>query len=301
MSVSAWLQLFLLSVVWGASFFFIEVMLTDIEPITAMWLRFVVGSLGLVMVTKSLGLKYAVLRDLWKDYAVTGLLISAAPFILIALGQQSISGSMTSIIMALSPITTMVVAHFLTSDEKLSINKIIGAVLGITSVVVLMLPNVSGESSIIGQLMVVLATLCFAFGTIYAKRLHAVPPMLNALGQCVYAVIWITPLMVIFESPAELNPSISSWLAVFGIGFLSTTLGFVFFYNILKAGGASNVILVSFLVPISASLLGVFILNETFESEMWVAYVVVIFALLAIDGRIPKVIRTINGSPKIKE
>ena len=177
MSVSAWLQLFLLSVVWGASFFFIEVMLTDIEPITAMWLRFVVGSLGLVMVTKSLGLKYAVLRDLWKDYAVTGLLISAAPFILIALGQQSISGSMTSIIMALSPITTMVVAHFLTSDEKLSINKIIGAVLGITSVVVLMLPNVSGESSIIGQLMVVLATLCFAFGTIYAKRLHAVPPM----------------------------------------------------------------------------------------------------------------------------
>ncbi len=294
MSVSAWLQLFLLSVVWGASFFFIEVMLTDIEPITAMWLRFVVGSLGLVMVTKSLGLKYAVLRDLWKDYAVTGLLISAAPFILIALGQQSISGSMTSIIMALSPITTMVVAHFLTSDEKLSINKIIGAVLGITSVVVLMLPNVSGESSIIGQLMVVLATLCFAFGTIYAKRLHTVPPMLNALGQCVYAVIWITPLMVIFESPAELNPSISSWLAVFGIGFLSTTLGFVFFYNILKAGGASNVILVSFLVPISASLLGVFILNESFESEMWVAYVVVIFALLAIDGRILKLIRTIN-------
>ena len=100
--------------------------------------------------------------------------------------------------------------------------------------------------------------------------------------------------MVIFESPAELNPSISSWLAVFGIGFLSTTLGFVFFYNILKAGGASNVILVSFLVPISASLLGVFILNESFESEMWVAYVVVIFALLAIDGRILKLIRTIN-------
>ena len=290
MNNNAWLQLVGLSVVWGASYFFIELMLVDLEPFTAMWIRFAVGLVGLIAICIATGQSMSPIGSQAVDYAITGLLISAAPFALIAWGQQFITGSLTSILMALSPIVTMVVAQFLTTDERLTPQKIVGGALGFASVLILMVPDLANQSlSLLGQLAVLGATLCFAFGTIYAKRRQGTAPMVNATGQVLFAVLWLTPLSLIMESPfaTETFSSTTLWASL-AIGLLSTTLGFVFFYNVLRSGGASNVLLVSFLVPISASILGVVFLAEPLPMTSIAAYVTVLIALLIIDGRVFK-------------
>ena len=290
MNNNAWLQLVGLSVVWGASYFFIELMLVDLEPFTAMWIRFAVGLVGLIAICIATGQSMSPIGSQAVDYAITGLLISAAPFALIAWGQQFITGSLTSILMALSPIVTMVVAQFLTTDERLTPQKIVGGALGFASVLILMVPDLANQSlSLLGQLAVLGATLCFAFGTIYAKRRQGTAPMVNATGQVLFAVLWLTPLSLIMESPfaTETFSSTTLWASL-AIGLLSTTLGFVFFYNVLRSGGASNVLLVSFLVPISASILGVVFLVEPLPMTSIAAYVTVLIALLIIDGRVLK-------------
>jgi len=290
MNNNAWLQLVGLSVVWGASYFFIELMLVDLEPFTAMWIRFAVGLVGLIAICIATGQSMSPIGSQAVDYAITGLLISAAPFALIAWGQQFITGSLTSILMALSPIVTMVVAQFLTTDERLTPQKIVGGALGFASVLILMVPDLANQSlSLLGQLAVLGATLCFAFGTIYAKRRQGTAPMVNATGQVLFAVLWLTPLSLIMESPfaTETFSSTTLWASL-AIGLLSTTLGFVFFYNVLRSGGASNVLLVSFLVPISASILGVVFLAEPLPMTSIAAYVTVLIALLIIDGRVLK-------------
>ena len=290
MNNNAWLQLVGLSVVWGASYFFIELMLVDLEPFTAMWIRFAVGLVGLIAICIATGQSMSPIGSQAVDYAITGLLISAAPFALIAWGQQFITGSLTSILMALSPIVTMVVAQFLTTDERLTPQKIVGGALGFASVLILMVPDLANQSlSLLGQLAVLGATLCFAFGTIYAKRRQGTAPMVNATGQVLFAVLWLTPLSLIMESPFATDAFSSTTLwASLAIGLLSTTLGFVFFYNVLRSGGASNVLLVSFLVPISASILGVVFLAEPLPMTSIAAYVTVLIALLIIDGRVLK-------------
>ena len=290
MNNNAWLQLVGLSVVWGASYFFIELMLVDLEPFTAMWIRFAVGLVGLIAICIATGQSMSPIGSKAVDYAITGLLISAAPFALIAWGQQFITGSLTSILMALSPIVTMVVAQFLTTDERLTPQKIVGGALGFAGVLILMVPDLANQSlSLVGQLAVLGATLCFAFGTIYAKRLQGTAPMVNATGQVLFAVLWLTPLSLIMESPFATDTFSSTTLwASLAIGLLSTTLGFVFFYNVLRSGGASNVLLVSFLVPISASILGVVFLAEPLPMTSIAAYVTVLIALLVIDGRVLK-------------
>ena len=290
MNNNAWLQLVGLSVVWGASYFFIELMLVDLEPFTAMWIRFAVGLVGLIAICIATGQSMSPIGSQAVDYAITGLLISAAPFALIAWGQQFITGSLTSILMALSPIVTMVVAQFLTTAERLTPQKIVGGALGFASVLILMVPDLANQSlSLLGQLAVLGATLCFAFGTIYAKRRQGTAPMVNATGQVLFAVLWLTPLSLIMESPfaTETFSSTTLWASL-AIGLLSTTLGFVFFYNVLRSGGASNVLLVSFLVPISASILGVVFLAEPLPMTSIAAYVTVLIALLIIDGRVLK-------------
>ena len=290
MNNNAWLQLVGLSVVWGASYFFIELMLVDLEPFTAMWIRFAIGLVGLIAICIATGQSMSPIGSKAVEYAITGLLISAAPFALIAWGQQFITGSLTSILMALSPIVTMVVAHFLTTDERLTPQKIVGGAFGFASVLILMVPDLANQSlSLVGQLAVLGATLCFAFGTIYAKRLHGTAPMVNATGQVLFAVSWLTPLSLIMESPFATDTfSTTTLWASLAIGLLSTTLGFVFFYNVLRSGGASNVLMVSFLVPISASILGVVFLAEPLPMTSITAYVTVLIALLIIDGRVLK-------------
>jgi len=154
------------------------------------------------------------------------------------------------------------IAGTLLSDERITGGKLIGVALGILGVAVLII----GPSRIIeitsdttAQLAVLGAAISYGFATVYGRRFKAmgISPLTTVIGQVTTAAVILLPLALILERPDQLsNPSIQVWLAVFSLAAFSTVLAYILFFRILSSAGATNVVLVTFLVPITASLLG---------------------------------------------
>lgn len=288
MAVADWIRVAILSLVWGGSFFFVEVMLEAMPPMTSVLGRLIVGLVGLVGLLKLLGYPLRPLMTQWRSFAFIGLINNAIPFSLISFGQTEITGSLASIINASTPIMTAVVAHQLTTDERLSLRKILGIAFGFGGVLVLFGPAaMQGGASFLGMAAGLTATICYAFGSVYSKRLKSNPPMLNATGQVLYGTLWMFPVVCVVDQPWSLPmPGIGPWLALMAIGLLSTTLAFFIYFRVLKTAGASNVVLVTFLVPVSASALGIAFLGEVLAIQHIVAYLLIALGLAIIDGQI---------------
>ena len=244
--------------------------------------------MGLVCLLKVLGYSLKPIIEQWRPFAFIGLINNAIPFSLINFGQTEITGSLASIINASTPIMTALVAHQFTLDERLSVSKIVGIGFGFSGVVVLFGPAAfAGGASLLGMTAGLTATICYAFGSVYSKRLKSNPPMLNATGQVFYGTLWIFPAVMFLDQPWILpTPGLEPWLAMLGIGFLSTTLAFFLYFRVLQTAGASNVVLVTFLVPVSASGLGIAFLGEELAVQHIVAYLLIAAGLAVIDGRI---------------
>ena len=288
MAVADWIRIAILSLVWGGSFFFVEVMLEAMPPMTSVLGRLIVGLAGLVGLLKLLGHPLRPLMTQWRSFAWIGLINNAIPFSLISFGQTEITGSLASIINASTPIMTAVVAHQLTTDERLSLRKTLGIAFGFGGVLVLFGPAAMQDgASLLGMAAGLTATVCYAFGSVYSKRLKSNPPMLNATGQVLYGTLWMFPVVCLIDQPWSLPmPGIGPWLALMGIGLLSTTLAFFIYFRVLKTAGASNVVLVTFLVPVSASALGIVFLGEVLAIQHILAYLLIALGLAIIDGRI---------------
>ena len=288
MAVADWIRIAILSLVWGGSFFFVEVMLEAMPPMTSVLGRLIVGLAGLVGLLKLLGHPLRPLMTQWRSFARIGLINNAIPFSLISFGQTEITGSLASIINASTPIMTAVVAHQLTTDERLSLRKTLGIAFGFGGVLVLFGPAAMQDgASLLGMAAGLTATICYAFGSVYSKRLKSNPPMLNATGQVLYGTLWMFPVVCLIDQPWSLPmPGIGPWLALMGIGLLSTTLAFFIYFRVLKTAGASNVVLVTFLVPVSASALGIAFLGEVLAIQHILAYLLIALGLAIIDGRI---------------
>ena len=288
MAVADWIRIAILSLVWGGSFFFVEVMLEAMPPMTSVLGRLLVGLVGLVCLLKVLGYSLKPIIEQWRPFAFIGLINNAIPFSLISFGQTEITGSLASIINASTPIMTALVAHRFTLDERLSVSKVVGIGFGFSGVVVLFGPAAfAGGASLLGMTAGLTATICYAFGSVYSKRLKSNPPMLNATGQVFYGTLWIFPAVMFLDQPWILpTPGLEPWLAMLGIGFLSTTLAFFLYFRVLQTAGASNVVLVTFLVPVSASGLGIAFLGEELAVQHIAAYLLIAAGLAVIDGRI---------------
>ena len=232
-------------------------------PMTSVLGRLLVGLVGLVGLLKVLGYSLKPIIEQWRPFAFIGLINNAIPFSLISFGQTEITGSLASIINASTPIMTALVAHQFTIDERLSVFKVVGIGFGFSGVLVLLGPAAfAGGASLLGMTAGFTATICYAFGSVYSKRLKSNPPMLNATGQVFYGTLWIFPAVMFLDQPWTLPTPELKPLAMLGIGFLSTTLAFFLYFRVLQTAGASNVVLVTFLVPVSASGLGVTFLGE---------------------------------------
>ena len=288
MAIADWLRIFVLSLVWGGSFFFVEVMLLELPPLTSVFGRLVIGALGLLVLLRLLGHALAPLWVQWRPFAFIGLVNTAIPFTLITFGQTQITGSLASIINASTPIMTALVAHVMTTDERLSVPKALGIGMGFSGVLVLFGPAAfRADATLIGMVAGLTATLCYAFGSVYSKRLKHNPALVNATGQVGYGMLWMLPVVFFVDAPWGLPmPSQGPLLALLGIGLLSTTFAFYLYFQVLKTAGASNVVLVTFLVPVSASALGILFLGEALNLQDVVAYLLIASGLAVIDGRL---------------
>lgn len=291
MTPTIWLLLFLLSVMWGATFYFVEIALVDLPPLTIVFLRVLLAALVLHLLLKVLGLSFPWSRYWLFAFFVMGILNNAIPFSLIFWGQTQIGAGLAAILNGLTPVFTMLVAHFATHDEKLSGLKIAGAVIGLAGVTVMIgyeaLSGLTG--SVLAQLAIVLATVSYAFSGSWGRRFASQPPLVSATGQVTGSTVAMLPIVLLVDKPWALAlPSIDTIAAVLALAVISTALAYVIFYRILAAAGATNLMLVTLLVPVTAVILGIWRLGEVLLIQHWIGTALIALSFVLIDGRLPR-------------
>ena len=290
MGLTEWLLIGVLSVVWGGSFFFIEVAVAEVTPLTLVLCR--VGLAAMVLLSYGALTGRRIPRDpsLWGAFMVLGALNNLLPFSLIAWSQQHIQSSLASILNATTPVFSVVLAHFLTGEERLTVNRAAGVLLSWLGVALLIgIESLGGlDLKIAGYTAVLGAALCYACAAIFGRRFKQVPPITVSTGMLCCSTLMLIPLAAGVEDPLALHPGLTTWGAILGLSIVSTALAYLIYFRVLATAGATNILLVTFLIPISAILLGVLILGERLAWNALGGMLLIFAGLVAIDGRLLK-------------
>lgn len=291
MGTAEWTMLLLLSVLWGGSFFFVGVAVRDLPTLTIVALRVGLAAIVLWSVVGVSG--RSVPRDprVWFAFLGMGVLNNVIPFGLIVWGQQTIGSGLASILNATTPLFGVAVAGLLLPDERITGPKLLGIASGFAGVVVMIGPgSLTGiGSDVLAQIACLGGALSYAFAGVFGRRFKTfgVDPMVVAAGQVTGSTLVLAPLTIIIDRPWTLSmPPVSTWTAIVGLAVLSTALAYILYFQILERAGATNLLLVTFLIPVSAIALGVLILGEHLTGLEVVGMGLIGVGLLAIDGRV---------------
>jgi drug/metabolite transporter (DMT)-like permease len=288
MSGSDWLLLILLSVVWGGSFFFAKIAVAELPPLTIVMARVTIAAAALHLLVIATGQRMPRDLSLWRDFLLMGLLNNAIPFSLIFWGQKEIASGLASILNATTPLFTVLVAHAFTRDERATPAKLLGVALGIGGVTLMIGLDITNGlgTHLISELAVLAAALSYGFAGVFGRRFRGRPPLVVAAGQLTGSSVLILPLTLLIDRPwLGAAPSLGVWAALIGLALLSTALAYVIFFRILARAGATNLLLVTFLIPVSALLLGIAFLGETLTLHQLAGMALIGLGLAAIDGR----------------
>ena len=295
MELKEWLLLLVLSILWGGSFFFNKILLLELQPFTVVLGRTGLAALVLLVIVYQSGQKMPANLATWGAFCVMGLLNNILPFTLIVWGQQYIDSGLASILNATTPLFTIILAHFLTSEEHFTFGRIMGVLLGIGGVIVLIGLDALREISLqsLAQFAILGASCAYAFAAIYGRRFKGQPPMIPATGMLICSTFFMLPIASLLERPWQWMPSPLTWAALGGLALLSTSLAYLIYFHILSVAGATNILLVTFLIPISALLLGVLILGEPLSVSLFGGMALIFAGLAAVDGRLFKKLATL--------
>lgn len=284
-----WILLISLSVLWGGSFFFSKVALKELLPFTVVLGRVGIAALVLNIVVRTTGQKMPKDVSTWLNFFVMGALNNLIPFSLIFWGQTQIASGLASILNATTPVWTVLLAHLLTKDEKLSTKRLLGVFCGLLGAVIMIGPDaLKGLGlNVIAQLAVIGGAISYAFAGIFGKRFKGFSPLIPATGQVTATTLLMFPVALLVDKPfSQPMPSVITFGAMLGLAVLSTALAYIIYFRLLSTVGATNLLLVTFLIPVSALLLGMFILEERLDGRHFGGMALISFGLAFIDGRL---------------
>lgn len=289
MSKQAWGLLMALSAMWGASFLFIEMALSSMGPITLVFFRVLIGAatLGLVLIVT----KRAVPTHLsfWRDSFVMGFLNNAIPFTFIAYGQVSITGGMASIINANTAFFGVIAAAIFLANERLTKARILGVLIGVSGVVIVMGPAelLSLDLTSLGQLAVIIATLSYALASVWGRlRLQGYDSIVTAFAMTLCASIMLAIVMLLTDGMPSFALTTQLWVVAIGLGVIGTALAYMVYFKLLAIAGASNLMLVTIIVPIFAVSLDAAILSQWVSFSDILGFIVIALGLAVMDGRL---------------
>ncbi|WP_284137507.1 DMT family transporter [Pseudoalteromonas obscura] len=295
MNIKIWTMLVLLSMLWGGSFFFVGVTVSSLPSLTIVTLRVGIAALVLWGMVIALGERPPNSLKVWGAFFFMGLLNNVIPFVLIVWGQTQIASGLASILNAATPIFAVIVAGVLLPDERPSFMKLVGVMLGFCGVVVMIgMPALEGSGRLLAQLAVVAAALSYAFAGVYGRRFKSmgINPLSTAAGQVTASTLIMIPLTLLLEGAVDFRSiSVITWGAVAGLAIGSTAVAYVLYFKVLELAGATNVLLVTLLVPVSAVFLGALFLNESLETIHFIGMGLIALGLSVIDGRLWRQLR----------
>lgn len=286
-----WAQLLLLSVLWGGSFLFIKLGLQELPPLTFVFGRVFLAALALAAYLAMRGIRFPRDPAVWRAFFGMGLLNNLVPFTLLFWGETRIGGGLASILNATTPIFSIILAHCLTADEKITPRKLGGILLGFGGVFVLIGGGFLARAGFALPAMLACLGAAFSYGVagVFGRRFRrlGVAPAMGAFGQTVASSVMMLPIALVFDQPWRLAmPGAVTWGALLGLALVCTAFGYILFFRILGAGGAVNSSLVTLLVPVSGVLLNGLFLGERLGVAQFAGMALITGGLLVIDGRL---------------
>jgi drug/metabolite transporter (DMT)-like permease len=285
-----WLVFLLLGAIWSSSFMWIKIAVQEIGPITLVAFRALFGLLFGVVVIFIQRVQWPRTFKSWLPLLVLGLTNVAIPFFLISWGERSIDSAVASVLDATVPLFTILMAHYLLQDDKITLPKVMGLLIGFAGVVVLMSKDLFNAStnSLLGQAAVILASAFYAVSSVYVRKttedtpgiMRSAIPLISAS-----AVMWLSTFL--FERPVELPQLGITWIALLWLGIFGSGLAFVMAYYLIHEIGPTRTTMVTYLFPLGGVILGVTFLNEELTWQLITGAVLIVLSLV-VANREPK-------------
>lgn len=293
MKTKSLILLLILASLWGPSFLFIKIAVAEVPPITLAALRIGIAALLLFAFLYMRGGRLPKSTAFWTRVTIAGFFAHALPFVLINWGETYIASGLASILNGLTPLFTIVIAHFMLDDDKMNFRKVVGSIIGFGGLIVLIAPSLSMsmEATVLGILAVSIGAISYGFAMAYSRKyLTKAKPLHAPTAQLLVATLYLVPLSFIVDGGAELNIfALSSpvlW-SILTLATFGTAVAFVIYYKIIEVASASYLSLVTYLMPVYGVILGIIFLNESLS---WFAYAgagLIIFGVMIANKTIP--------------
>ncbi|HKY17520.1 MAG TPA: DMT family transporter [Rhizomicrobium sp.] len=293
MSARNWGLLVLLALLWGSSFYFYKVLIAVLPPVTVVLGRVGIAAIALNLWLWAQGQALPLKDGMWLRFLWLGFLNNVVCFVLIAWSETRITSGMASILNGTTPIFMVLVAHWLTHDDKMSVNKVTGILFGFAGTLVLVGPDaLAGGGELLGELAVIAASCLYAFAAVYSRRFTGLSALVAATGQVTGATAILLPLSLLFDRPWTLAmPGADIWASLLFIALMNTAAAYWVYYKMLATTGVTYISLVTFLIPPVALLLGAVFLHESITLHALIGMAIIALGLLAVDGRLPARLR----------
>ena len=282
------LLLLLLAALWGPSFLLIKVAVAEIPPITLIFGRVGLAAILLYLLLRLGGNNLPRPGRIWISLAIVAIFQTAFPFVLLSWAEQYIDSALAAILNGLTPLFTILIAHMLTTDDKLTPAKAAGIALGLVGVLFFVAPALQSgvQASTWGILAMIVVAASYGFAVVYArKHLNHLPSKVAPTGQLILSTLFLLPFMIIVDQPFNQPlPSLQAIGAVIALAIFGTAIAFVVYFRLLKSAPASYVSMVTYLVPVIGVLLGVLILGERLAWNDFAGFGLILLGVLIVNG-----------------
>ncbi|MGD8632820.1 MAG: DMT family transporter [Anaerolineales bacterium] len=294
MAIRSWGAFLLLGSIWGSSFLWIKIALVEVGPFTLVGFRLLFGAVGMILVLAALRPRFPKQRKIWVMLALLGLTNTALPFVLISWGELMIDSGVASILNSTTPLFTLIIAHFFLSDERMTVPRALGLLLGFAGIVLLFSRDVELEgfrSGLLGQAAVLAAAISYAGSSVFARRAFREVPMLVQAAVPLFTadlLIWIGAFTV--EAPIVIPELAVTWTALAWLGLLGSCVAYLLYFYLINKEGSTRSTLVTYMFPVIGVALGVIFLDEQLDVRL------VVGALMVVAG-----IGVVNWKPRPSE
>ena len=284
-----WILFWLAGLIWGTSFLWIKVAVNDVSPIILVAFRTLFGSLGLgliVALNKQAHVSWNTIKKHIFNFSFLGMFNIALPWILFSWAEQFIDSGTAAVLNGTMPLFTILISPIFIKDDRITLPKLGGLLIGFIGVVILMIPTIQGgwSNDVLGQAAILVATLSYASATVFArKKLHGLPSQMQALLQLSAAtiIIWVTALFT--EKPIIFPQLPITWLALLWLGLLGSCIAYIIYFSLLHKIGPTRMSMVTYIPPLIGMILGVVFLKEQFYWQALLGAILILSGITIVN------------------
>ena len=270
----------ILALIWSSAFFNIKIATYSYGPVTIAFLRTFFGAIPVVGLCLFQKIKIEAFSKDWYWFAAIGMVNLVIPFFLIAYGVQKVQSNLAAILMASTPLSATVLAHFFTDNEKINLTKILGVLVGFSGIVFLFSDNILiNESNFTSALLILIGSTFYVVGGLLTIKISNKKNENVTASILIWATLFLIPITIFTEKPWNLNPSIDSTISLIYLGVVATGLAWLLRFRILKTNGLVFQAQVAYLIPIFGIILGYIFLKELITPKVLIAVAAVIIGI----------------------